>query len=105
VANSRKSRCLRGENSQSRLPLPIKGIKNRSELVLRPRYWDNLSDIGIDGVLRSGRSFEVAVASGKLQCLTSPEPENWMVYIKREFNERSGIALLGEFLGNGRTNH
>jgi hypothetical protein len=35
----------------------------------------------------------------------SPERDNWTVYNRREFNERSGRALLDEFLWNGRTNH
>jgi hypothetical protein len=43
----------------------------RSRLLLQLTNWEHLSDIGIDGVLRSGRFFDVAVAAGKVQSLCS----------------------------------
>jgi hypothetical protein len=64
-----------------------------------------LSDIRIGGVLRSGRFFWLVLHLQKSGA--SPLLNGKIGWFRKgqEFNERSAIALLGEFLGNDRTNH
>jgi hypothetical protein len=59
----------------------------------------------IDGVLRSGCFFWLVLHLQK--CDASPLLNGKIGWFttRQEFNERSGIALLGEFLGNGWTEY